>query len=125
MRLLTGVCMQVQEMWYSWRYQLEAFKGEYHVVAPDLRGYGASERPQVHACMLAAMSAMEAVMDTCGCPGVKRCTFWAVHVVVCVDCCDAQTVHLEALQAAQSSGCIDLVHLMLSIFPQRPRQCCG
>src|SRR6186713_3103280 len=34
------------ESWYSWRHQLPALaKAGYHAVAPDLRGYGKSDRP--------------------------------------------------------------------------------
>jgi pimeloyl-ACP methyl ester carboxylesterase len=34
------------ESWYSWRYQLpELAKAGYHVVAPDMRGYGATDAP--------------------------------------------------------------------------------
>ncbi|KAE9555305.1 hypothetical protein FO519_001464 [Halicephalobus sp. NKZ332] len=33
------------EFWYSYRYQLEYFKKDYHVVAIDMRGYGDSSRP--------------------------------------------------------------------------------
>jgi pimeloyl-ACP methyl ester carboxylesterase len=35
------------ELWYSWRHQLAEFQQDYHVAAFDLRGYGASEKPQV------------------------------------------------------------------------------
>ena len=35
------------ELWYSWRWQLEAFKEDYEVVAIDLRGFGQTEKPQV------------------------------------------------------------------------------
>ena len=35
------------ESWYSWRYQLPAIAEEgYHCVAPDMRGYGTSDKPQ-------------------------------------------------------------------------------
>jgi len=35
------------ESWYSWRHQLTAFADAgYHVVAPDLRGYGGSDKPK-------------------------------------------------------------------------------
>lgn len=34
------------ELWYSWRWQLEAFTDEYEVVAFDLRGYGQTEKPK-------------------------------------------------------------------------------
>jgi pimeloyl-ACP methyl ester carboxylesterase len=34
------------ELWYSWRHQLSALAAAgYHAVAPDLRGYGESSRP--------------------------------------------------------------------------------
>ncbi len=34
------------EFWYSWRHQLRAFAGEYHVVALDMRGYNQSDKPR-------------------------------------------------------------------------------
>jgi epoxide hydrolase 4 len=34
------------EFWYSWRHQIAEFAGDYHVVAPDLRGYNLSDKPQ-------------------------------------------------------------------------------
>lgn len=33
------------ECWHSWRHQLRALGGNYHVVAPDLRGYNLSDKP--------------------------------------------------------------------------------
>ena len=33
------------EFWYSWRNQLLALSGSFHVVAPDLRGYNLSDKP--------------------------------------------------------------------------------
>ncbi|MFN2433468.1 MAG: alpha/beta fold hydrolase [Gemmatimonadota bacterium] len=33
------------ECWFSWRHQLVALGEQFHVVAPDLRGYNLSERP--------------------------------------------------------------------------------
>src|SRR5438874_7438495 len=34
------------ELWYSWRHQLTALaEAGYHVVAPDQRGYGQTDRP--------------------------------------------------------------------------------
>lgn len=33
------------EFWYSWRHQMRAFSADYHVVAPDLRGYNKSDKP--------------------------------------------------------------------------------
>jgi pimeloyl-ACP methyl ester carboxylesterase len=34
------------EFWYSWRHQIADLGRRYHVVAPDLRGYNLSEKPQ-------------------------------------------------------------------------------
>ena len=35
------------ESWYSWRHQLTALADAgFHVVAPDQRGYGQTDRPQ-------------------------------------------------------------------------------
>ena len=35
------------ELWYSWRYQMLALAAAgYHVIAPDMRGYGGSEAPE-------------------------------------------------------------------------------
>jgi pimeloyl-ACP methyl ester carboxylesterase len=33
------------EFWYSWRHQLTALGKDYHVVAPDMRGYNLSDKP--------------------------------------------------------------------------------
>ncbi|HSS19585.1 MAG TPA: alpha/beta hydrolase [Pyrinomonadaceae bacterium] len=33
------------EFWYSWKKQLEALSGSFHVVAPDMRGYNLSDKP--------------------------------------------------------------------------------
>jgi len=44
---LVILCHGFPECWYSWRYQLSALaKAGFHAVAPDLRGYGRSDRPQ-------------------------------------------------------------------------------
>jgi epoxide hydrolase 4 len=34
------------ECWYSWRHQLKALGGRYRVVAPDMRGYNLSDKPE-------------------------------------------------------------------------------
>jgi pimeloyl-ACP methyl ester carboxylesterase len=40
------LCHGFPELWYSWRYQMPALsQAGYHVVAPDLRGYGQTEQP--------------------------------------------------------------------------------
>jgi len=44
---LVILCHGFPECWYSWRHQLPALAEEgYHVVAPDLRGYGQTSRPE-------------------------------------------------------------------------------
>jgi pimeloyl-ACP methyl ester carboxylesterase len=41
------LCHGFPECWYSWRYQLHALAhAGYHVVAPDLRGYGQTDQPE-------------------------------------------------------------------------------
>ena len=35
-----------RESWYSWQHQFEPLsKASYHAVAPDMRGYGKSDKP--------------------------------------------------------------------------------
>jgi pimeloyl-ACP methyl ester carboxylesterase len=35
------------ESWYSWRHQLAPLaEAGYHAVAPDMRGYGSSDKPE-------------------------------------------------------------------------------
>jgi pimeloyl-ACP methyl ester carboxylesterase len=44
---LVLLCHGFPESWYSWRHQLGALAAEgYHAVAPDLRGYGQTDRPE-------------------------------------------------------------------------------
>ncbi len=41
------LCHGFPELWYSWRHQIGALADAgYHVVAPDQRGYGATDRPE-------------------------------------------------------------------------------
>ena len=36
------------EIWYSWRHQLSALAAAgFHAVAPDMRGYGQTDRPEI------------------------------------------------------------------------------
>jgi pimeloyl-ACP methyl ester carboxylesterase len=43
---LVLLCHGFPESWYSWRHQLEPLAGAgFHAVAPDMRGYGKSDRP--------------------------------------------------------------------------------
>ena len=40
------LCHGFPECWYSWRHQLQALgDAGYHVLAPDQRGYGTTDRP--------------------------------------------------------------------------------
>jgi pimeloyl-ACP methyl ester carboxylesterase len=44
---LVVLCHGFPESWYSWRHQLPALaEGGFHAVAPDMRGYGHTERPE-------------------------------------------------------------------------------
>jgi len=44
---LVVLCHGYPEVWYSWRHQLRALaEAGYHVVAPDQRGYGQTDRPE-------------------------------------------------------------------------------
>jgi pimeloyl-ACP methyl ester carboxylesterase len=44
---LVLLCHGFPESWYSWRHQLPALAAEgHHGVAPDLRGYGQTDRPE-------------------------------------------------------------------------------
>src|SRR6267143_3999545 len=41
------LCHGFPELWYSWRHQLSALAAAgFHAVAPDMRGYGQSDRPE-------------------------------------------------------------------------------
>src|ERR1700682_2081860 len=41
------LCHGWPESWYSWRHQLEALAAAgFHAVAPDMRGYGQTDRPE-------------------------------------------------------------------------------
>jgi pimeloyl-ACP methyl ester carboxylesterase len=44
---LVLLCHGFPESWYSWRHQIDALAAAgFHVVAPDMRGYGNSDRPE-------------------------------------------------------------------------------
>jgi pimeloyl-ACP methyl ester carboxylesterase len=44
---LVVLCHGFPESWYSWRHQLRALsEAGYHAVAPDMRGYGETDRPE-------------------------------------------------------------------------------
>ena len=45
---LVVLCHGFPESWYSWRHQLVALaQAGYHAVAPDGRGYGQTDKPEV------------------------------------------------------------------------------
>src|SRR6266404_5555965 len=44
---LVVLCHGFPESWYSWRHQLSALaEAGFHAVAPDMRGYGRTDRPE-------------------------------------------------------------------------------
>jgi pimeloyl-ACP methyl ester carboxylesterase len=44
---LVLLCHGFPESWYSWRHQLQALaQAGYHAVAPDMRGYGQTDKPE-------------------------------------------------------------------------------
>jgi pimeloyl-ACP methyl ester carboxylesterase len=44
---LVVLCHGFPESWYSWRHQLKALaEAGFHAVAPDMRGYGLTQRPE-------------------------------------------------------------------------------
>jgi pimeloyl-ACP methyl ester carboxylesterase len=59
------------ESWYSWRHQISALAaGGFHVMAPDMRGYGKSDAPQAidQYTMLHLVGDMVGVLDALGAP---------------------------------------------------------
>jgi pimeloyl-ACP methyl ester carboxylesterase len=45
---LVLLCHGFPELWYSWRHQLSALAvAGFHAVAPDMRGYGQTDRPEL------------------------------------------------------------------------------
>jgi pimeloyl-ACP methyl ester carboxylesterase len=45
---LVLLCHGLPELWYSWRHQLSALAAAgFHAVAPDMRGYGQTDRPEL------------------------------------------------------------------------------
>jgi pimeloyl-ACP methyl ester carboxylesterase len=60
---LVILCHGFPESWYSWRHQIEALaEAGFHVVAPDQRGYGQTDRPQT----LAAYTVLHLTGDIVG-----------------------------------------------------------
>jgi len=66
---LVLLCHGFPESWYSWRHQLAALsKAGFHAVAPDMRGYGRSGRPEQieRYSMLHLVGDMVGVLDALG-----------------------------------------------------------
>jgi pimeloyl-ACP methyl ester carboxylesterase len=60
---LVLMCHGFPESWYSWRHQFQALaEAGYHAVAPDMRGYGDSDKPTD----IAAYNQVEVVNDIMG-----------------------------------------------------------
>ena len=60
---LVILCHGFPESWYSWRHQLRALSDVgYHVVAPDQRGYGQTDRPEA----IEAYNILELTADIAG-----------------------------------------------------------
>ena len=59
------------ESWYSWRHQIGALAAAgFHVVAPDMRGYGKSDAPQAidEYTILHLVGDMVGILDALGAP---------------------------------------------------------
>jgi len=66
---LVILCHGFPESWYSWRHQLAALSAAgFHVVAPDMRGYGRSDRPEAieQYTLLHLVGDMVGLLDTLG-----------------------------------------------------------
>lgn len=60
---LVIMCHGYPESWYSWRHQFQALADAgYHAVAPDMRGYGSSDKPHD----ISAYNQVEVVNDIIG-----------------------------------------------------------
>jgi pimeloyl-ACP methyl ester carboxylesterase len=66
---LVVLCHGFPELWYSWRHQLSALAAAgFHAVAPDLRGYGQTDRPEAmdQYTMLHLVGDMVGLLDALG-----------------------------------------------------------
>jgi pimeloyl-ACP methyl ester carboxylesterase len=66
---LVMLCHGFPESWYSWRHQLPALaQAGFHVVAPDMRGYGQSDKPEAidQYTLLHLIGDMVGLVDTLG-----------------------------------------------------------
>jgi len=63
------LCHGFPELWYSWRHQLSALAAAgFHAVAPDMRGYGQTDRPELidQYTMLHLVGDMVGLLDALG-----------------------------------------------------------
>jgi pimeloyl-ACP methyl ester carboxylesterase len=68
---LVLLCHGFPESWYSWRHQIDALADAgFHVVAPDMRGYGQTEAPEAidQYTLLHHVGDMVGVLDAFGVP---------------------------------------------------------
>src|SRR3954462_14580831 len=68
---LVLLCHGFPESWYSWRHQISALAAAgYHVVAPDMRGYGQTDAPEAidQYTMLHLVGDMVGLLDAFGEP---------------------------------------------------------
>ena len=66
---LVLLCHGFPECWYSWRHQFAALSAAgFHAVAPDMRGYGRSDRPEAidQYTLLHIVGDMVGVLDALG-----------------------------------------------------------
>jgi len=66
---LVLLCHGFPESWYSWRHQLQALaEAGFHAVAPDMRGYGQTQRPEEidQYTLLHLVGDMVGLLDTLG-----------------------------------------------------------
>jgi pimeloyl-ACP methyl ester carboxylesterase len=66
---LVVLCHGFPESWYSWRHQLPALaEAGFHAVAPDMRGYGGTDRPEAidQYTLLHLIGDMVGVLDALG-----------------------------------------------------------
>ena len=54
------------ESWYSWRYQIPALAEHFRVIAPDLKGYGQSDKRDGNYSMPGIIRELTALLDAIG-----------------------------------------------------------
>lgn len=54
------------EFWYSWRFQIPALAGRFHVVAPDMRGYNETSKPRTGYDMKTLVADVASLVDALG-----------------------------------------------------------